>query len=130
MVYCSFLDICMGHSLVVMKYVPEHFSDEGKRSVLKTVLLLVLIISIIVTAVSEVIIFIIPNFAWRKSLTIACTGLILFSVNKVLLNYLNAILEMVSYAIFTSLRYGAIAITIFIMAVMRHVSALKFCLHT
>lgn len=45
-------------------------------------------------------------------------GLLFFSLNKILLSYLNGISEMKVYAIFQSLRYILIAILILIMALM------------
>ncbi len=94
-----------GIHMAIVKFVPEKDSEDDKGSVLKSGLLVVIMISLIVFCVSELVLFLLADFAWKRFMQIAFGGLIFLSINKVLLNYLNALLKMVSYAVFTIVRY-------------------------
>lgn len=111
-----------GIHMAVVKFVPERSSDDDKGSILRTSLLLVFISSLIVASAAEIIIWHLFDLEWRFSLALACTGLVLFSVNKVLLNYLNAIHEMTIYAVFTALRYGMLMAVVLILS-FYHISS-------
>lgn len=107
-----------GIHMSVLKYVPEQESDENKGSLLKSAVLITALISTGITALMEIFIWIVPDImTWSRSLRIAGIGLILIAVNKVLLNYLNAVGKMAAYAVFNSLRYlNLLAVAIIISA--------------
>ncbi len=106
-----------GIHMAIVKFVPEEEDDSKKGSILRTGILIVLISSIASTSLSEIILLFIRDLAWRRSLQIAVIGLILFSVNKVLMNYLNAISKMVEYAAFTSMRYSFFGVSICMLSI-------------
>lgn len=95
-----------GMHMAVVKFVPETDCEVEKGALLWTCLLLAAVISLVITILSEAIVYFLDDLAWQKSMSIAFTAFILFSINKVLLNFLNATYRMVPYGIFTSLRYG------------------------
>lgn len=108
-----------GIHMSILKFVPEQDTNEDKSRVLSTGLCISFSISVLFTVVSELIISLLTDFSWHRSLSYACIGLAFFSVNKVLLNYLNAILEMTAYAVFQSFRYILLIVGIFLMSVIR-----------
>lgn len=94
-----------GIHMAVVKYVPQTEDEKSKNSILWSGLVITVCISVLITSLSESIVLFLPNLQWQKSMVIAFSGLIFFSLNKVLLSYLNAIYKMVSYAVFSSIRY-------------------------
>lgn len=107
-----------GIHMAVMKYVPETDDEEARGAVLKAGLAIAVITSLLITVISEIAICFLDSVGWKKSMQIAFAGLAFFSVNKVLLNYLNAIYRMAAYAAFVSLRYVFIGMGIFIFSFM------------
>lgn len=106
-----------GIHMAVLKYVPELNDADDKGSVLMTSLMLSFCTSLIVTIIVEGVLVCLPLLAWRRSLAIASSALVFLSLNRVLLNYLNAIRDMVVYAVFLSFRYGVDALVILGLAV-------------
>lgn len=94
-----------GIHMAIVKMVPEETDDKKRGAVLKTGLILVILSSLLITGISEGALLFMADLPWQHSMQIAFTGLMLFSVNKVLLNYLNAVSRMNAYALFISLRY-------------------------
>lgn len=103
-VILSQLSVCGVH-MSVLKYVPERETIEEKGEIIKSSLIITVIISFVVLMVAEGILLYFYNISWKKSMQIALLGIPFFSVNKVLLNYLNAIYELVAFAVFQSMRY-------------------------
>ena len=101
-----------GIHMAVLKFVPGTKDNTEQGSILKTSILTAVVFSFAVTVMAETVVFCLGDIAWKKSMLIAFTGLVLLSVNKVLLNYLNATHRMVAYAVFTSFRYGFFGIGI------------------
>ncbi len=108
-----------GIHMSVLKYVPEQDNEEKKRDILKSAAFITLSLSLCVVVLCELILIVFPGVIWKRSLQVALTGLIFFSMNKVLLSYLNAIYELVIFAVFQSLRYLGLAGIIFLLAVNR-----------
>lgn len=94
-----------GIHMSVIKYVPETDSEKERGTILRTGVLLTVITSLLVTGISGTVLHFLEGVAWKRSMQVAFSGLMLFSVNKVLLNYLNAVSRMVTYAVFVSIRY-------------------------
>lgn len=113
----SQLSVC-GIHMAVVKYIPEEEGKEMRGSYLKSALIVTLISSLLVTAVSEIVLFFLRELPWRRSMIYACFGLMFFSINKVLINYLNAVGRMIAFAVFTSLRYGSIAVIVLVISVL------------
>lgn len=103
-VILSQISVC-GIHMAVLKFVPEQQSVADKRMVLKSAILITGIISVVITMLAEFLFLFIYNVEWCHTLQIACIGLIFFSLNKVLLNYLNAIYLLTLYALIQCLRY-------------------------
>lgn len=104
-----------GIHMAVVKFVPEVDDKKEKGTILKSALLLVVISSVCVTTVVAIVIYFL-KFPWRKSLYVAISGLIFFSINKVFLNYLNALCKMVTYALLQSVRYILLMLIVFAIA--------------
>ena len=103
-VILSQLSVCGVH-MSVLKYVPEREMIEEKGEIVKSSLIITAIISFIVLLVTEGTLLHLYNIPWKRSMQIAFLGIPFFSFNKVLLNYLNAIYELVAFAVFQSMRY-------------------------
>lgn len=94
-----------GIHMAIVKYVPEEKTEYEKGGLLINGIVVCVVVSLIVTFVSEMILFYVEDFGLKHLMSIVFSGFVLLSVNKVLLSYLNAIYKMVPYAIFSSLRY-------------------------
>lgn len=105
-----------GIHMAIVKFVPEKDGEIEKNSLLKTGLFLTILTSLTITGISEIVLLFLGDTAWGKSMQIAFTGMILLSVNKVLLNYLNAISQMIPYAFFSSLRYVCLGVIILLVS--------------
>ncbi|EOS39942.1 hypothetical protein C808_00913 [Lachnospiraceae bacterium M18-1] len=108
-----------GIHMSVLKYVPEQDNEKKKRGILKSAVFITLLLSLCIVVLCELILIVFPGVIWKRSLQVALTGLISFSMNKVLLSYLNAIYELVMFAVFQSLRYLGLSGIIFLLAVNR-----------
>lgn len=106
-----------GIHMAIVKYVPETEIEKKKSEILGTSLLLVLMISMIVTSLSAIAVSRLHDEAWRMSMGIAFCGLIGMSLNKVLLNYLNAVNRMKLYAVFASVRYLALGVILLLLSI-------------
>lgn len=102
----------------------------GKRNDIFSALLGVFIFSIVCVVVIEAVL---PYIVTGKrnlltSLQLVMPGLVFFSLNKVILNYLNGLSEMKAYAFFQSLRYIIIIAVIYIWGKLQYDSAwLSIC---
>jgi O-antigen/teichoic acid export membrane protein len=99
-----------GIHLSVQMYVPSFFREREKvNAVMTSALLLSLLISVIVVALSYPFTATAADFFDSKAidagLYYCLWGIIFFSINKVLLAYLNGVRKMKSFALFTFLRF-------------------------
>lgn len=121
--YCVFSQITVwGIHMSVVKLIPEHKGDFSETTkILNTALLEVFLIAVIGVAIieSSMPLFITDNARFLRSMQIAMPGLLFFSLNKVILNYLNGLSEMKAYAVFQSVRYISIVLMIGIMGARR-----------
>lgn len=121
--YCVISQITVwGIHMSVMKLTPEYKEDLQERSwIFSSALIGVLISSFIAVSVIESILpwIITENTNFLLSMQLAMPGLIFFSLNKVILNYLNGLSEMKAYAFFQSLRYIAITFTIYLCGLLQ-----------
>lgn len=111
-----------GIHMSVLKLTPEYKADMQKcEEMLNDALICVLIYSTAVVCVTEAVLPVIvtKHEELLKSLQIVVPGLVLFSVNKVILNYINGLSRMKAYAFLQSLRYIIIALTIFILGILQ-----------
>lgn len=121
--YCVLSQITVwGVHMSVIKLVPEHkhHASEQKK-IVSSALILVLCFSSVTVLVAEPVLpyIITDNNKLLLSMQLAIPGLIFFSLNKVLLNYLNGLSEMKAYAVFQSLRYIAITLVIFLYGILK-----------
>lgn len=119
--YCVLSQITTwGIHMSVLKLIPEYKGNrEEQNKIVCSALLEVLLISVIAVMVIESILpyAITDNRQLLKSMQLAMLGLPIFSLNKVILNYLNGLSEMKAYAVFQSVRYLAIAISISMLGI-------------
>ncbi len=108
-----------GIHMSVLKLVPEQESEIEKGNILISALFIVLIISVLIIVIVEGLLLLFENVAWKNSLQIAVTGLLFFSLNKILLNYQNSLSEMTSYAIFQMIRYFMLILSITIFSLKK-----------
>ena len=101
-----------GLHMAVVKYVPETEDAEERCAILNAALLMAILTSATTIVVAFVLMSLL-DFSWKLSLHRAVLGLLMFSVNKVFLNYLNAAGKMTLYAMVQSVRYFLL---MFIMA--------------
>lgn len=103
-----------GIHMSVLKYVPEESADN-KGTIFHSGIAAVTLTSLFVLLSGEAVLVCCRGLLWRVPLMIALTGLPFFSINKVLLNYLNALYSMISYAVFQSIRFLLLAACVIIL---------------
>lgn len=108
-----------GIHMSVLKFVPEQECEIKKRTILKSAILITSLIATLFITFIELTLFLFKNVEWQHSLRIASIGLVFFSLNKVLLNYLNALSEMVDYAVFQILRYIMLIFSVLAISLLR-----------
>ena len=111
----------MGIHMSVGKSTAEFCKDNEKvKNIVFTAIIETLLISVIVVAILEYILPLVvtENQNLLHSMQAVVLGLVFFSLNKVLLAYLNGISAMKMYAIFQSLRYIFISVFIYCMAAL------------
>lgn len=107
-----------GIHMAVVKYVPETDCEKERGTIVRTAVMISIITALLVTVVSETVLYFMDGVAWKRSMQIAFLGLMLLSVNKILLNYLNAVDRMVTYAVFVSVRYLLLGLGIWFFSVI------------
>lgn len=121
--YCVLSQITVwGVHMSVMKLIPEYKTSVLERDkIISSALILVLCFSCVTVFVVEPVLpwIITDNSRLMHSMQLAVPGLVFFSLNKVLLNYLNGLSEMKAYAFFQSLRYIAITLVILLCSVLK-----------
>ena len=116
----SQISVCGIHMSVLKRVSDCKYDDTESRNWLATSLALVTAISIAVILLTDGVLQFVPTTQQRRmSLICIAPALLFFSVNKVLLNYINARVRMVAYAIFQALRNILICVGIIVLAVMR-----------
>lgn len=105
-----------GIHMSVLKYVPEQEDDIERGSILKSALFIAAIVSLFFIVLAEGLLFFLGNIPWKSSLQIAVAGLVFFSLNKIFLNYLNALSEMTPYAFFQICRYMLLIVSIIVIS--------------
>lgn len=110
----------LGIHTSALAYLSSSKTPDEQGTILKSAVLLILASSIVAICISEVGISLLLSDREEllRSLRMVLPGLVFFSINKVLLNYYNAINNMVVYAFFQSLRYVLIICIIVIISVM------------
>ncbi len=124
----SQISVCGVHMSVLKRVSDSKYDDNESRSLLATSLAVVVIFSLAVIILGEGVVFFFPTTEQRRmSLMCIIPALLFFSVNKVLLNYINARVRMVAYAIFQGLRNILICVGIVVLAVI-HIDGPKLTL--
>lgn len=109
-----------GIHMAVLKFVSETESDYERATLLKTSIFASVLNSTVIILVVEVVITSLPYFAWKQSLRIGVIGLLFFAINKILLNYLNAIYKMKGYAFFQAFRCVLIVVFLLIFSLWQY----------
>lgn len=116
------LAVC-GIHFSVLKYVSEFHDDEDKRSkIFGSALLATALIAAVVVALSYFVIYVASLITDDKLISYlyyAVPALFFFSINKVSLNYLNGLSRMKEYAVFQSLRYILIILSIVVIVLLK-----------
>ena len=111
-----------GVHMSIMKLIPECKDDRQEREmILSSAFVGVLLFSVVCVVIIEAALpwIITNNRGLLTSMQMIVPALVFFSLNKVLLNYLNGLSEMKAYAFLQSLRYIVIVITILIFGILR-----------
>lgn len=130
--YCVLSQITVwGIHISVLKMIPEYKENAPERErIFFSALLVVFVFSLVCVVVIEAVL---PYIVTGKrnlltSLQLVMPGLVFFSLNKVILNYLNGLSKMKAYAFFQSLRYIIIVAVIYIWGKLQYDSAwLSIC---
>ena len=121
--YCILSQITVwGVHMSIMKLIPEFKEDPKEReSILSSALFGVLLFSVVCVVIIEMALpwMITSNGRLLSSMQLVVPALVFFSLNKVLLNYLNGLSEMKAYAFLQSLRYIVIVITVLILSLFQ-----------
>lgn len=111
-----------GLHMSVLQKIPETKKNikECKEQAAST-MLIGGVFSIVVTCLAEGILYfgMDHNDPFYADIRLILLGLFFFSMNKILLNYLNGLSRMKAYAVFQSLRYFFIAAAILVMGLMK-----------
>lgn len=121
--YCVLSQVTTwGVHMSVIKLIPEYKENHRERDkIVNTALTDVFLIAGIgVILIESIVPYIITdNGNLLRSMQIAMPGLLFFSLNKVILNYLNGLSEMKPYAVFQSIRYISIVFIIWVLGICR-----------
>ena len=103
----------------VLKYAAEFSTDEEKRDQLfSTAIISTLITSVLtvllIFGLAKLYIFLLGPSIVVNMLIYSLPALVFFALNKVILNFLNAIRAMRAFAVFQSLRYVLIVLTLLV----------------
>lgn len=106
-----------GLHMAILKYIPETEDINEKESIMDNAIILSVATSGITILLSLIVILFI-DIEWGKALLGAVLGLGFYSINKILLNFLNAINKMAIYAFIQMVRYSLLCILISIIATL------------
>lgn len=122
--YCVFSQIAVwGVHMSVMKLIPEYKEDAGERElIMSSALIGVFLFSAVCVVLIEAVLpwVVTANSRLLASMQVVMPGLVFFSLNKVLINYLNGLSDMKAFSFFRSLRYIVIIITIFVLGTLQY----------
>lgn len=122
--YCVFSQIAVwGVHMSVMKLIPEHKEDAGERElIMSSALIGVFLFSAVCVVLIEAVLpwVVTANSRLLASMQVVMPGLVFFSLNKVLINYLNGLSDMKAFSFFRSLRYIVIIINIFVLGTLQY----------
>ncbi len=108
-----------GIHLAVQKFIPEQTQESIKESIIGNAIISIILINIILTGIYYISNYYTPFFPLgtevQENLYLVFPALFFFSLNKVLLQYLNGKREMKIYAIMNSLRFLLMIIILFIL---------------
>lgn len=121
--YCVLSQVAVwGIHMSVLQKIPETKKNEKEcKEQAASAILGGSIISILATFFAECVLFFCMdrNTLFYKDIRLILLGLPFFSINKILLNYLNGLSRMKAYAVFQSLRYFFIAAAILLMGLLK-----------
>lgn len=130
--YCVLSQITVwGVHMSVMRWIPEYQEkhDEKEKIFLSALIVILVFSSLCVIVLERILPYIlVDNRNLLASMQLAAPGLIFFSLNKIILNYLNGLSQMKIYAFFQSIRYIIIVVSIYITGKLKceHIW-LSFC---
>lgn len=122
--YCVFSQVAVwGVHMSVMKLIPEYKDDSEERElIMSSALIGVFLFSAFCVVIIEAALpwIVVDNRNLLISMQIVMPGLVFFSLNKVLINYLNGLSDMKAFSFFRSLRYVVIVVTIFVLGILQY----------
>ncbi len=111
-----------GVHMSVMRLIPEYKDNcEEQEQIISSALIGILLFSVFCVGIIELLlpVIVIDNRNLLTSMQVLMPGLVFFSLNKILLNYLNGLSELKPYAFFQSLRYILIVLAVYGMGIFR-----------
>lgn len=121
--YCVLSQVSVwGIHMSVLQKIPETKKNEKEcKDQAASAILGGCIISVLATFFAECVLFFCMdrNTLFYEDIRLILLGLPFFSINKILLNYLNGLSRMKAYAVFQSLRYFFIAAAILVMGLLK-----------
>lgn len=121
--YCVLSQVAVwGIHMSVLQKIPETKRNEKEcKEQAASAILGGSVISVLATFFAECVLFFCldRNTIFYEDIRLILLGLPFFSINKILLNYLNGLSRMKAYAVFQSLRYFFIAAAILVMGLLK-----------
>lgn len=111
-----------GVHMSVMRLIPEYKDSRKEQElIISSALIGVFVFSIFCVGIIELLLpFIVTsNNNLLASMQVLMPGLVFFSLNKILLNYLNGLSELKPYAFFQSLRYILIVLAVYVLGFLQ-----------
>ncbi len=110
-----------GVHMSVMRLIPEYKDNCGEQGlIISSALAGILLFSTFCVGIIELLLpwIVTDNGNLLMGMQVIMPGLVFFSLNKIILNYLNGLSEMKPYAIFQSMRYIVIVLTVLVMGIL------------
>lgn len=110
-----------GVHMSVMRLIPEYKDNCGEQGlIISSALAEILLFSTFCVGIIELLLpwIVTDNGNLLMGMQVIMPGLVFFSLNKIILNYLNGLSEMKPYAIFQSMRYIVIVMTVLVMGIL------------
>ena len=111
-----------GVHMSVMRLIREYKDNRGEQEqIISSALIGIFLFSAVCVGIIELLLPLIvtDNRNLLTSMQVLMPGLVFFSLNKILLNYLNGLSELKPYAFFQSLRYILIVLAVYGMGLFR-----------
>lgn len=130
-IYIVLSQICVfGIHLAVQAFIPKDQNENVQNLILSNSIFIVILVNILLISIFYLISINIKQFPLGKdvqnSLLFVFPALLFFSINKVILQFLNGKQLMKSFAIFNSLRYLCMLLLIFVLLKLSYNSILVF----